>query len=84
MGGKQEKLPRLTGTDMLKALCNEGGFTVLRQKGSHVLVKKETPEGTITLPIPVHGDRELGRSLVNSIIKEAGMTTQQFAGLLKK
>lgn len=76
-----EKLPRLTGKELLTLLCNKAGFVAVRQKGSHVLVKKVTLGGVITLPIPIHS-RELKTSLLRAIINEAGMTRDEFLALL--
>ena len=39
------------------------GFVPARQKGSHVILKKETPEGTKTTVVPLHKEIDRGTLL---------------------
>ena len=39
------KLRKISGKECLKILCNKFGFSTIRQRGSHVVVKKDTPTG---------------------------------------
>ena len=48
-----KKLPRLSGKEVIKAL-SKVGFVVVRQKGSHVIIKKHTPEVVIVTVVPNH------------------------------
>ncbi len=57
------------------------GFEIVRQKGSHVILKH--PDGRITV-VPVHHGEELGRGILREIIKDAGIDKEQFMELLKK
>ena len=57
------------------------GFQATRQKGSHVFYKH--PDGRTTT-IPHHTGRDIARPLLMEIIKEIGMTTDEFCNLVKK
>ncbi|MDI6744146.1 MAG: type II toxin-antitoxin system HicA family toxin [Thermodesulfovibrionales bacterium] len=50
------------------------GWTVARQKGSHVMMTK--PDYQWTLSIPLHD--ELGPGLLSKLIKQAGLTVEEF------
>jgi len=45
------KLPVVSGMDVIKAL-HKAGFIVIRQKGSHVILKKISGEKIIKLTVP--------------------------------
>jgi predicted RNA binding protein YcfA (HicA-like mRNA interferase family) len=60
------KLPILKGSELIKIL-NKMGFTVLRQKGSHVFLKHSDGRTTV---VPVHPREEIDRGLLNKIIKK--------------
>ncbi|MGQ4915960.1 MAG: type II toxin-antitoxin system HicA family toxin [Candidatus Asgardarchaeia archaeon] len=47
------KLPVVSGKQTIKAL-RKFGFVIMRQKGSHVMLKKVTEEKTIKLTVPLH------------------------------
>ena len=57
------------------------GFIVVRQRGSHVILKH--PDGRVTV-VPVHRGEELGRGILREIIKDAGIDKNEFLELLKK
>jgi predicted RNA binding protein YcfA (HicA-like mRNA interferase family) len=59
---------------VVKAL-RKAGFTVARQKGSHIILVK----GDCVLPIPKHA--EIKRGLLMAIIEEAGLTRDEFLKL---
>ena len=54
------KLRKISGRDCVKILCNKFGFSVLRQKGSHIILKKETEEGRIGTVVPDHKQLKIG------------------------
>lgn len=58
----------LTGKDMIK-LLKKNGWVKDRQEGSHHIMKK----GNKTLPVPVHGNQDLGKGLEHKILKQAGL-----------
>ena len=55
------------------------GFTQISQRGSHVKFAKETPEGFRTATVPRH--REVSPGTLRSILRQAGLTPQEFDSL---
>ncbi|MCX7011622.1 MAG: type II toxin-antitoxin system HicA family toxin, partial [Candidatus Sumerlaeota bacterium] len=53
------KLPRVTGTQLVHAL-ERAGFVQVRQRGSHVQLRRTEPDGRITtFPVPVHSGKTI-------------------------
>jgi predicted RNA binding protein YcfA (HicA-like mRNA interferase family) len=78
MGGG--KLPVVNGKRVIQALTS-AGFLVNRIVGSHhVLVYPDDPTRTVT--VPVHAGRDLKPGTVRSIIRQAGLTVEEFTDLL--
>ncbi len=78
MGGN--KLPVVSGKRIIQALT-KAGFTVNRIVGSHhVLVYPGDPTRTVT--VPVHAARDLKPGTLRSIIRQAGLTVEEFVELL--
>ena len=73
------KLPRISGKELIKLLAKRG-FQVARQKGSHVILKKETDAGTKAVVVPLHS--EIDRGTLLEIIRQAGMKKEEFLQLL--
>ncbi len=69
----------ISGMDTIKALTKAGYF-VVRQKGSHVRMKKIAPESAIFVTVPLH--RVLDRGTLRGIISDAGLTVEEFLELL--
>ena len=69
------KLPRISSREAIRSL-ERLGFEEVRQTGSHVVMKKETEEGTIGCVIPVH--RELKVGTLSGILKQAQVTVEEF------
>lgn len=74
-----QKLPRLSGKDVIKAL-SQIGFLAVRQKGSHVILKRQTVEGTRTTVVPLH--KEVDRGTLLEIIRQTGLKKEEFLKLL--
>ncbi|GAF97646.1 unnamed protein product [marine sediment metagenome] len=72
-------LPVISGREAVKAL-NRAGFRVVRQRGSHVRLEKRTEERLIKLTVPLH--KSLKKGTLRRIIKDSGLTVQEFNGLL--
>lgn len=72
------KLPVISGIEVIKRL-KKAGFIATRQKGSHVRLEKYTSEKTIKLTVPLHA--ELKKGTLNRIIKDAGLTLEEFERL---
>jgi predicted RNA binding protein YcfA (HicA-like mRNA interferase family) len=62
-------------------LLTKIGFEVVRQRGSHVILKH--PDGRVTV-VPVHSREDIGRGLLSRIIKDTRMTRDQFLKLLEQ
>lgn len=70
------RLPVLSGAEAVKIFV-KAGWTVARQRGSHVVLVKD---GSIaTLAVPDH--KELAKGMLRSLIRAAGMTTEAFESL---
>jgi predicted RNA binding protein YcfA (HicA-like mRNA interferase family) len=59
---KSQKLPRLSGKEVVKAL-SKIGFIATRQKGSHIILKKQISETTIGVVVPNHEEVDRGTLL---------------------
>jgi predicted RNA binding protein YcfA (HicA-like mRNA interferase family) len=71
------KLPHSSGLETVKAL-SRAGWQIRAQRGSHIVMVRE---GSIyTIGIPLHD--ELKPGLLRKIINEAGLTVEEFTGLL--
>ena len=53
------KLYRISGQKAISAL-ERLGFEKMRQKGSHVILKKQTAEGEIGCVVPLHRELAIG------------------------
>ena len=76
MGG----LKKISGKDCLKIICNKFGFKIARQRGSHVVVKKETLSGKIGTVIPMHKELKIG--LLKAILRQAQIPEEEFSKFL--
>jgi predicted RNA binding protein YcfA (HicA-like mRNA interferase family) len=65
---------------IIKAL-SKLGFKIVRKRGSHVVLKHS--DGRLTV-VPVHGGEEIGTGLLNKIIKDTGLTKEEFVRLIEK
>jgi len=72
-------LPVISGRETVKAL-SRAGFRVVRQRGSHVRLEKRTEERLIKLTVPLH--KSLKKGTLRRIIRDAGLTVQEFNRLL--
>jgi predicted RNA binding protein YcfA (HicA-like mRNA interferase family) len=70
------RLRNISGQDCLKILCNKFGFQIVRQKGSHVLLKKETEQGKIGTVVPQHKELKIGT--LKSILEQAKVSEEEF------
>ncbi|MEM2123267.1 MAG: type II toxin-antitoxin system HicA family toxin [Candidatus Bathyarchaeia archaeon] len=74
------KISPLNPHKLIKVL-QKAGFRILRQKGSHIIMidDKET-----RVVIPVHPGKDVKPGLTRAIIKEAGLSREEFLKLLKE
>lgn len=54
------KLPRLSGTGIIKILVKEFGFSIAGQTGSHVKLRKFVNGRKIVTIVPLHKEVKLG------------------------
>jgi predicted RNA binding protein YcfA (HicA-like mRNA interferase family) len=69
------KLRRVSGEEAIRAL-ERLGFKRVRQRGSHVILKKETPQGSIGCVVPLH--RELAIGTLHGILQQAKVLVEEF------
>jgi len=62
------KLPLVSGAEAIRAL-ERLGFAKVRQRGSHVILKKRTPTGDVGCVVPLHP--ELAPGTLRGILKLA-------------
>ena len=75
------KLPVVTGPELLKAL-QRAGFAVVRQRGSHVQVRRDEPDGMVTtFPVPVHLGKAIKRGTLSGMLRKAGRNADELRRL---
>ena len=70
------RLPMLSGGEAVKVF-ERAGWTIDRQRGSHVILVKDGQPATLSVP----DHKELAKGTPRSLIRAAGMTTEDFASL---
>lgn len=70
------KFPPVSGMQMIKAL-EKTGYEETRTKGSHVRLKHPLKPA---VTVPLH--KELGQGLALKILRDAGLTQEEFVKLL--
>ncbi len=71
-------LPRGLSYRRVLAALKHAGFSVRRQKGSHIVMRRDEPFAQVV--VPAH--RSLDTGTLGSIIAGAGMTLDEFLELL--
>jgi predicted RNA binding protein YcfA (HicA-like mRNA interferase family) len=71
------KLPVISGHELIRALQRDG-FQIVRQRGSHVSLMK----GQYGAVVPLHD--ELARGTLLGILKQCGLSKEQFLDLPRK
>jgi predicted RNA binding protein YcfA (HicA-like mRNA interferase family) len=69
------KLTRLSGEETIRRL-ERLGFRWIRQRGSHVILKKRNREGEIGCVVPLHKELAIGTLL--GILKQAKLGVEEF------
>ena len=72
------KLPVLSYLEVIKVL-NKIGYNIDHQTGSHIVLRQDK-EPYRRLTIPNH--KEISKGTINSIIRQAGLTREEFLNLL--
>jgi predicted RNA binding protein YcfA (HicA-like mRNA interferase family) len=69
------ELRKVSGEEAVRSL-QRLGFEEIRQRGSHVVLKKQTKEGTFGCVVPLH--RELKIGTLKGILRQAKITSEEF------
>jgi predicted RNA binding protein YcfA (HicA-like mRNA interferase family) len=69
------KLKILSGKQVCDILTLNG-FIEVRRRGSHIIMQKRIEEDTATVPVPNHKELKTGTLL--SIIRQSGISRNQF------
>ena len=73
------KLRRVSGEEAVRAL-ERLGFIRARQSGSHLVLKKSSPEGEVVCVVPMH--RELAIGTLRGILRQAKVSPEEFMNSL--
>jgi predicted RNA binding protein YcfA (HicA-like mRNA interferase family) len=57
---------------------NQAGFYLKRQRGSHIILRRDDPFAQLVVP----DHKELDRGTLRAIIRQAGLSIEQFVELL--
>ena len=71
------KLPSISGRACIKAL-ERVRFSVRRQEGSHIILRRTDPFCQVVVP----DHKELDRGTLRAIIRQADLTVEEFTALL--
>lgn len=71
------RLPVISGADCVRALVRNG-FTIRRQMGSHIILRRDDPFALVVVP----DHRSLKPGTLRRIIRDAGLTVDEFVNLL--
>ena len=69
------KVHRVSGHEAIRAL-ERLGFVQIRQRGSHVVLKKMTATGEIGCVVPLHAEIAVGT--LHGILKQPQITPDEF------
>ncbi len=72
----RQRLPRLSGHEVIEILDRKFGFTVRRQRGSHVVLAKHVEGKKIVTIVPLHPELKPGTLL--GVLELAGITREEF------
>ena len=73
------KVPSLPYTKIIRALQKDG-WTVVRQRGSHIRLQKRVGGEVLKLTVPAH--RPVKRSTLSYILRQARLDVETFLELL--
>ena len=74
-----KKLPLISGREAVKAF-RKIGYEIDHQTGSHIILRHREPPHR-RLSVPDH--RELAKGTLRALIRQAGLTIEEFIELLK-
>ena len=65
----------MSGKEVCRILVHNG-FKQVRQRGSHVVMQKQMPGSTITIPVPDH--KEIKPGTLMSILRQSQILRSEF------
>jgi len=65
----------MSGREACEILAKHG-FVEVRRRGSHIVMQKTLATGTVTVPVPDHG--ELRTGTLRAIIRQSGVARSEF------
>ena len=71
------KLPQVSGADVVKALQRKG-FTVRRQHGSHIILRRDDPFSQTVVP----NHKQIDRGTLRAILRQSDIGIDEFIALL--
>lgn len=73
------KVPSVNYDALLRALQRDG-WTIIRQKGSHVRLEKRLADELLRITVPAH--KPIKRSTLSHLLKQARLTVDELLTLL--
>ena len=74
--------PEITGLQLIRVL-EKAGFIKVRQKGSHVQMRRIEADGrATTFPVPVHSGKTIKRGTLYGILRKAGIEPKDLKDLV--
>ena len=71
------RLPQVSGPDVVRVL-QRLGFTVRRQQGSHIIMRRDDPFAQTVVP----NHRQIDRGTLRAIFRQVEITADEFTKLL--
>ena len=71
------KLPQASGSDVVRAL-QKIGFSVRRQHGSHIIMRRDDPFAQTVVP----NHRQLDQGTLRAIVRQTNLSVDEFTKLL--
>jgi len=75
------KLPTVAAKDVVRAL-ERAGFQTWRQKGSHLTMFRDADRRALT--VPIHFSKDVPKGTLRTIIRDAGLTVEEFVKFLRR
>ena len=70
-------VPLLSGQEVVRVFSSLG-WSVSRQRGSHIIMTKEGEIATLSIP----NHKEVARGTLRSLIRDANLTTDEFVAAI--
>jgi predicted RNA binding protein YcfA (HicA-like mRNA interferase family) len=71
------KIPQVSGSEVVRAL-EKAGFTVRRQQGSHIIMRRDDPFAQTVVP----NHRQIDRGTLRAILGQMGISVDELLRLI--